>query len=380
MIRTDDVVHLAEQATLGGLLLDPAPFAEVEAWVRGQDFADPWHRMVWAALREAHVAGRPLDVECLGVDLVARHGSRLADIVRIHDLVACVPANPDARPHARLVVEFGVRREIAAQGVLLEAAALHAATNLEAQPLHAALRIVGAGYLVAGERWALANGEEIGHFVDQLPTQLKAGAASLELRRTADKVLNHGPALDRAEARSHEARLVACLASHPTAIAPTYAWLGPDRLLNKPWRTVYLALGEMAETGRTIDPISLAAAVLRTARRTGTAPDAAELRDAVAAEESSVPGHLRRVVAGDQLRLLAHAGARVLRASAANPGTQVVDLLETGIRLVQALNVLSSVMPDAVGPRVRRHATSLDEGQHRRGPRPDQPPVGPVTG
>jgi replicative DNA helicase len=349
MIRIDDVVSLAEQATLGGLLLEPVHFAQVDTWVRGQDFTDPWHRLVWAALREARAEGRTLNAEGLAADLLRRHGARIADIVRIDDLLAAVPPDPDARPHARVVVEFGVRREIAGQGVLLEAAALSAALHLEARPMQAATRVVAAAFLIAGERWGQANGETVRHLADHLPTQLKASASSLELRRTADKFLTQAPAPDAGVTRANEARLVACLASHPTAIRPTLEWLGPDRLTNKPWRTVYLALEDLAERGQPIDAVSLATAVLRTSRATGTAPDLGELRDAVAGEQASVPGYLRRIVAADQVRLLARAGARALRLGAANPGHQVVDLLETGALLVQGLRDLVAVMPDAAG-------------------------------
>ena len=72
MIRTDDVVRLAEQATLGSLLINPHHFAEVNTWLRGQDFTDPWHRQVWTLLREAHTAGAPLDALGLGAALRER--------------------------------------------------------------------------------------------------------------------------------------------------------------------------------------------------------------------------------------------------------------------------------------------------------------------
>lgn len=378
MIATDDVVHLAEQATLGGLLLAPTHFHEINGWLRGQDFTDPWHRMAWVALREADIAGRTVDAEGLAGDLLDRHGPRVADIVRVHDLLAAVPRDPDPRPHARVVVEFGVRREIAAQGVLLEGAAALAAMHLEARPLHAALRIVGAGLLVAGERWAEASGEGSAHLADQLPTQLKAGAASLELRRTADKLVAQAPELGGADLQVNEARLVACLVSHPTAISPTIAWLRPDRLVNKPWRTVYVALGDLADRGQSIDPVSLATAVLRTGRLTGAAPTAGELAEAVVHERISVPGHLRRLVATDHVRQLAHSGAHALRAGAANPGTQIVDLLDTATVLIQSLRQIVSVMPDVAGSGSVAHMPVLRDGAPWR--RPDQERGGPVAG
>ncbi|MHB1491945.1 MAG: DnaB-like helicase N-terminal domain-containing protein [Cellulomonas sp.] len=377
MIRTDDVAHLAEQATLGGLLLEPAHFPDVNAWVRGPDFADPWHRQVWVTLREAHTHGVVLGPIELADHMLRRYEPRLADIPRIHDLLQAVPKNPDPRPHARAVAEFGIRREIAGQGVLIEAAAVGAATHLEARPLRALLRIAGAGFLIAGERWADANGHPNAHLTDHLPTQLKAGACDLELRRAADKSLAHAPAPDTEGARANEARLVACLASHPTAIAPTLGWLRPGQLTNRAWATVYTALGEIAGRGGTIDDVSLATSVLLVAARTHTAPSLDAMRTAIEAEVCSVPGHLRQVVAADHLRLLAHNGAQVLRTGAANPATHVLELLDTATALIQSMSQTATALPDQIGQPPRSNLSimrnpaidpSTPQGGRRDGP------------
>lgn len=349
MIRTDDVALLASKAMLGGLLLDPAHVGQVNGWLRAQDLVDPWHRRVWTLIREAYAEGTTLDAIGLGGRMLERHGPKMAELWRIHDLLAAVPKDPDARPHARILVDLGVRREIAGQGVLIEASALAAATNTEAHPLRATLRVVGAAFLIAGERWAEAHGEPTDHLYAQLPTQLVAGAGDLELRRAADKFLTGGPSLDTTQVHLNEQRLIACLATHPTAIGPTHAWLSPGRLTNRPWATVYAALGEMSDAGQWIDPVTLAMRTLRVAQQTRTAPSLSGLLNAVEAERSSVPGHLRQTVAGDQLRLLAQQGAQALRAGAANTGTRVVDLLDTATVLVQALSHIATALPDHAG-------------------------------
>ncbi len=87
MIRTDDVVRLAEQATLGSLLLNPQHFGEVEKWLRGQDFTDPWHRQVWTLMREANAANAPLDAIRLGAVLRERLAPHQVQLVRVHDLL-----------------------------------------------------------------------------------------------------------------------------------------------------------------------------------------------------------------------------------------------------------------------------------------------------
>jgi replicative DNA helicase len=360
VIRTGDVVNLAEQATLGGLLLAPEHFAEVNRWIRGQDFADPWHRKVWTTLREAHAAGAPIAAEPVAAAMVARFGARLADIIRVHDLLRVVPKNPDPRPHARVVVEFGARREIATQGVLLEAGAAIAARDHTSRHLEAMLQIVAAAFTIAGDRWEDATGRHPTTLTRRLPVALRAAAADKDLRRAADKHLTHIPELTSSDVQANEARLIATLASHPTAITPTAAWLAPDTLTNPPWRTVYHALTEMADGGEHIDPVSLAAHLMRSPRRTRSAPDLAELLDAIGAETASVPGHLSRVVAGDQLRRTARTGAATLRAEAADPRIDLGHLLAGGFTLLDCLRDLAAVLPDGAGqpaptrPRPRR--------------------------
>ena len=352
MMRTDDVALMAEKAMLGGLLLDPAPFPVVNGWVRGQDFSDGWNRTAWALMREAHAAGTSLSATELGAKLMERLGPAKAQLVRVHDLLSAVGRNPDARPAARVMVDAGVRREIAGQGVLIEAASLEAALSHEGRPLRAALRIAGAGYLVAGERWADAHGQTTEHLADLLPAQLRAGAADLELRRAADKFLGDYPGPGREEVRLHEQRLIACLATHPTAIGPTSDWLRPDRITNREWATVYAALVQMSDAGQWIDPVTLAMTTVRLSASSNAAPSLTRLIDAIEQERSSVPGYLRQVVAGDHLRLLAATGADTLRRQAAAPETDVADLLSTATTLVQTLSHLGSVLPDRldIGP------------------------------
>jgi replicative DNA helicase len=378
VIRTDDVVHLAEQATLGGLLLAPDHFAEVNRWIRGQDFADPWHRKVWTTLREAHVAGTPIGAEPVAAAMVERFGTRQADIVRVHDLLQATPKDPDPRPHARVVVEFGARREIAAQGVLLEVGAACAARDHESRHLKSLIQIVAAALALAGERWDDAIGRAAPSVTELLPVSLRAAAADQELRRAADKRLGYLPEPSSSDAAVNEARLIAALASHPTAIAPTAAWLTPESVTNAPWRTVYQALIAMSDGGEHIDPVSLATRAMRGARTSGRAPDLAELLDGISAEAASVPGHLSRVVAGDQLRRTARDGARTLRRGAADPRADLDDVLGQAATILRSMNDLAAVLPyvaGRAGGSNTRQPRALDAGPPNQSPDRGDGPV-----
>lgn len=362
MLTREDVTLLAERAMLGALLVDPAPLRELDAWVRGTDFSEPWHRQVWISMREAHVAGAPTDALSLGMRMLQRYGPRIADLPRLHLLLHDAPQDPDPRPHARIVVDAGVRRDVDGQGILLRATALEASMSHEGRPLRSALRIAGAAVLIACERWADANGEVTDRLTAQIPARLRAGADDLELRRAADKFVADYPGIDLTEVGRDEQRLVANLATHPTAISPTVAWIRPDQLTNRPWATVYSALAELAAGGQTIDPTMVAMATVRIAHDTGVAPSLPALMNSVDYERTSVPGHLRQIVAGDHLRLAAAQGTEALHQGATSPDVPIVDLLQTATALLHRMQHLSTALPDQidVGPLGRRRAWQID--------------------
>ncbi len=376
MIRTDDVVRLAEQATLGSLLVNPDHTAEITAWLRGQDFTDPWHRQVWTLLREAHTAGTPLDAIGLGAALRERLAPHQVQLVRVHDLLRAAPAKADARPSARVVVDHGVRREVASQTVLLEAAALAAATNLEAKAITSASRVVGAAVLLAAERWADSRGLDTPRIADRLPAQVRAAGRDTDLRLAADRYLSCHTAPDPAAVAVHEARLVACLVTHPTAIAPTIAWLEPQQLTNPTWRAVYAALGDLAATGGDVDLVTLSAQILRSAKRHGPGPDLEVLLRGVDAETASLPGHLRKVVAGDQLRATAATGALLLRTTAEDPTTAVPELLDEAHVVLERLRHLATVLPQDAAHPSGASRLRIVHTRDRDTPRPPQQPPG----
>ena len=362
MLTREDVTLLAERAMLGALLVDQAPFRELDAWVRGTDFTEPWHRQVWISMREAHLAGAPTDAVSLGMHMLQRYGPRIADLPRLHMLLHDAPQDPDPRPHARIVVDAGVRCDVDGQCILLRATALEASMSHEGRPLRSALRIAGAAVLIACERWADANGEVTDHLTAQIPARLRAGADDRELRRAAGKFIADYPGIDPVRVADNEQRLVACLASHPTAISPTVAWMRPDQLTNRPWAAVYAGMAQLAAAGHSIDRSSIALATAQIGRATGAAPDVDALTDGIEAERASVPGHLRQVVAGDHLRLTAAQGTAALHDGATSFDVPVVDLLETATALLHRMQHLSTALPDQidVGPRGRRGAWQID--------------------
>ena len=139
-----NAADLAEKAALGSLMLQPEPDSSVWSWLRASDFAKPWHRDVYKVLRELHDAGRGTSVEDVAPALAHRLGVRRASLPRLHDLVQAVPPDPDAGEYARIVLDAGVRRELAQQAIVLKAGARAAAVQQSPHPLRVAVGSIAA--------------------------------------------------------------------------------------------------------------------------------------------------------------------------------------------------------------------------------------------
>lgn len=344
MIDPDEAVHLAEQATLGALLLAPQHVRAVQGWLRPADFADPWNAEVYNLIREHHTAGRPLDAATMGPQLIDRLGAQHAAVVQVHDLLEATPPRPDPVTYGRMVLDAALRREIAGQGVLLQAGTLQAALSGESVPMTATCALVDAGLTAAGNRWALATGEPVTGL--ETPVPLRAALRNLDLRLGADKLLRTHPRRDPVAERAHEMALVAGLIAHPDAIADVAVWLSPRRLVTPGWRTVYAATVELAELGRRVDLVTVTWATQRLSHHDQPSPSVRDLRVAVDGARFEVPHHAATRVAIDQLRRIADNGAHQLTTGADNPGLLITDLVDTGHLITGALRQTAAALPE----------------------------------
>ena len=147
-----NAVHLAEQATLGALMLERELAADVTTWLRAEDFDHPWHRSVYASIRELHAAHAPVDPQRVGLALADRLGPR-ADLPHLLDLLQAAPTRPVGHRYAAMVLEASLRRDTACQGVLLQAAALSAGLSQHSRPVTAVVAQVDASLDHAEHRW-----------------------------------------------------------------------------------------------------------------------------------------------------------------------------------------------------------------------------------
>ncbi|MCR6494534.1 DnaB-like helicase N-terminal domain-containing protein [Cellulomonas sp. P24] len=348
MIDSDSGIHLAEQATVGALLLAPHQIDRVQGWLRPADFTDPWHAQVYNLIREQHIAGQPVDPQTIATHLLERLGARQAAIVQIHDLLESTPPHPEPAVYGRMVLDAALRREVAGQGVLLRAGALQSALSGESVPMAATCALVDAGLDAVANRWAQATGIPAPVAADA-PVPLRAALRNPGLRLSADKLLSVHPGRDQVAEQAHEATLVGALIAHPDEITAVAAWLAPTRITTPIWRTVYAATVELAELGQPVDLVTVTWATMRLSHHEQQCPTLADLREVVDAGRFAVPHHAATVVAADQLRRLAETGSHQLLAGARNPGLLPPDLVDAGRLITGALRQIACALPEHLG-------------------------------
>lgn len=346
-MRERDVTTVAEQATLGAVLLDPAPLDQIRRWLRPGDFATLWHEWVYTTLLERRTAGEPIDPVAIAAAMVDRFGARLADQPRLHTLLAATPHPAHAVTYARIVLDGGLRREVAGTGVLLRAGALQSVVDGVQAPLIATCNVVDAGLDAAASRWAQATGQPHDEVV--VPLALRAAARNGDARESAARYLEAYPTRDAAAEHRHVVEFVGTLIAQPEHIPAVREWLPPSRIADPAWRLIYAATIELSELGGPIDLVTVAAAGRRYAHHGPTLPGLDELRDAVEAGWAAYPPQVLRTVAGDQIRNLADVGADQLRQAANNPGVQIADIADTGHVMTDTLRRTAATLPGDTG-------------------------------
>lgn len=261
MLHRDDAARLAEQVTLGSLILQPQHLTQVRPWPRPADFADTLHRQVYSALCERQAAGETIDPQAMAHALVGR-APGMSPAIRVHDLIRVVPPVAHAETYARIVAEAGLRREVAGLGVLLRAGALQCALSRESVPMTSTCSLVDAALVSVARRWDNATGIPRPP-AEPTPIQLHAALRNPDLRLGADKLLRTHPGRDLKAEHAHKALLVGALITHPRDISTIGSCLPPQRISSPPWRTVYGAVLDLHETGQPVDLVTVAHATTR---------------------------------------------------------------------------------------------------------------------
>ncbi|MFD2757566.1 replicative DNA helicase [Gulosibacter faecalis] len=115
--RTPPHDLLAEQSTLGGMMLSKDAVADVVETVRGADFYIPKHEIIFGALYDLYSAGEPTDVIAV-TDQLTKTGDlqRAGGADYLHTLVGLVPTAANAGYYAEIVAERAVLRRLVEAG------------------------------------------------------------------------------------------------------------------------------------------------------------------------------------------------------------------------------------------------------------------------
>jgi replicative DNA helicase len=134
--RTPPHDTLAEQSTLGGMLLSKDAVADVIESIRGTDFYVPKHELIFEAILTLYSHGEPTDVIAVTDELIKTGDlQRAGGADYLHTLTSIVPTAANAGYYATIVSERALLRRLVEAGT----------------------RIVQMGYAGQGEATELVN-------------------------------------------------------------------------------------------------------------------------------------------------------------------------------------------------------------------------------
>ena len=115
--RTPPHDLLAEQSTLGGMLLSKDAVADVVESLRGVDFYVPKHEVIYDAILSLYSHGEPTDVITV-TDELTKNGelSRAGGADYLHTLTSLVPTAANAGYYANIVAERALLRRLVEAG------------------------------------------------------------------------------------------------------------------------------------------------------------------------------------------------------------------------------------------------------------------------
>jgi len=115
--RTPPHDVLAEQSTLGGMLLSKDAIADVIETVRGGDFYVPKHEVIFEAILSLYSHGEPADVVAVTDELIKTGElQRAGGVDYLHTLTSIVPTAANAGYYASIVSERALLRRLVEAG------------------------------------------------------------------------------------------------------------------------------------------------------------------------------------------------------------------------------------------------------------------------
>lgn len=173
--RTPPHDFLAEQSTLGGMLLSKDAVADVVESLRGKDFYVPKHELIYEAILSLYAHGEPTDVVAVTDELIKTGDlQRAGGADYLHTLTSIVPTAANAGYYASIIVERALLRRLVDAGT----------------------RIVQMGYAGEGDATELVNtaqaeiysvtGAETVEDYVPLSTAVESAVHEIELAKSRD--------------------------------------------------------------------------------------------------------------------------------------------------------------------------------------------------
>lgn len=107
----------AEQATLGGLLVDPDGFIKLKTAITAEDFYEPRHKLIFGAMMVLYESGKPVDFLTVSESL---KGSGQLDKIGgtgyLMDLTAAMPTSANIGYYSEIVIEKSILRRVIETG------------------------------------------------------------------------------------------------------------------------------------------------------------------------------------------------------------------------------------------------------------------------
>jgi len=115
--RTPPHDLLAEQSTLGGMLLSKDAVADVIEIIRGRDFYQPKHEIIFDAILSLYSHGEPTDVITVSEELTKTGMlQRAGGADYLHSIVSLVPTAASSGYYAQIVADKAVLRRLVEAG------------------------------------------------------------------------------------------------------------------------------------------------------------------------------------------------------------------------------------------------------------------------
>lgn len=164
----------AERSVLGAVLLSAQALDDVAIVLRGRDFYQPRHELIWDAALHLHLQGDGVDAVTVCDELTRRgHLHRAGGAPYLHTLISSVPTAANGAYYARIVRDRAVLRRLATAGQRITALG-HATTGGDVDDLIAAAEaeLAGIDHAPAGGG-AVRAGDLVDDWIDDLEQPIR---------------------------------------------------------------------------------------------------------------------------------------------------------------------------------------------------------------